>query len=410
MWLSSWFRKPTLAQHRHSSQRRRPRSRCRPSLEILENRWLPSTLTVTTSVDEVDPNDGVLSLREVIAAAKSGDKITFADGVFGSELTLGQLMINKSLTIEGQSKFGGFPATGVFGSGLGNSRAFDVAGSINVTLANMSINGVADHGGGVLNEGASLTLSNCSLGGTAIVILSGRSGVAGDVAGGALYNAAGTVSLSNCQIIGQAIAYDGSSALGGGIYNAAGATLQVTNCTFSLNGDATDTSNAVSLAGNGFGSGYAAGGAIYNARGSVSLTNTDIEGAFTEGSTALGGAIFSSGGNLTITSCIFNSNFASANVGSPTTAAGGAIFSSGGNLTITSCNFNSNIALPYFGSPTTAAGGAIYVAGGAVQIQNSTITGNTAFGSGNDIYIAGGSVCISKNSTIGDIFGSYTLC
>jgi CSLREA domain-containing protein len=374
MWLSSWFRKPTLAQHRHSAQRRRPPSRCRPSIEILENRWLPSTLTVTTSVDEVDPNDGVLSLREAIAAAKSGETIKFADGVSGSALTLGQLVINNSLTIEGQSRFGGYSATGIFPLNA-QSRAFDVAGSINVTFANVGIYGYADHGGGVLNEGASLTLSNCFLGGTAIVIVSGRVEVAGDVAGGALYNAAGTVSLSNCQIIGQAIAYDGSSALGGGIYNAAGATLQVTNCTLGSN-DASDTSNAVSNPGGGFASGYAAGGAIYNAGGSVSLTNTDIEGAFTDGSTALGGAIFTSGGNLTITSCDFNSNFVT-----------GA------------------------GSTHTAAGGAIYVAGGAVQIQNSAITGNTAAGgTGFDIYIAAGFVCISKNSTIGDIFGPYTFC
>jgi CSLREA domain-containing protein len=377
MWLSSWFRKPTLAQHRHRAQRRRPPSRCRPGIEILENRWLPSTLAVTTSVDEVDPNDGVLSLREAIAAAKSGETINFADGVSGSALTLGQLVINKSLTIEGQSKSGDFPATGIF-VGNGSSRAFDVAGSINVTFANVFINGFAYHGGGVLNEGASLALSNCQVNGTAVV--SGFSGAAGNVAGGALYNAAGTVSISNSRVVGQAIAYETSSALGGGIYNAAGATLLVTNCTFSYPTFNSGSSNAVSFGGGGFSSGYAAGGAIYNAGGSVSLTNTDIEGAFTGGSTALGGAIFSSGGNLTITSC----------------------------------NFNSNFALADAGSTNTAAGGAIYVAGGAVQIQNSTITGNRAFsdtgGPGNDIYIAAGFVCISKNSTIGDIFGSYTIC
>src|SRR5262249_41189061 len=162
----------------------------------------------------------------------------------------------------------------------------------------------------------------------------------------ALYNAAGTVSLFNCQVVGQAIAYDGSNALGGSIYNAAGATLLVTNCTFSPPGEGSpgEGCTAVSAGGGGFSSGYAAGGPIYNAGGSVSLTNTDIELALTEGSTALGGAIFSSGGILTITNSTFDSNFAEAAYG-----------------------------------PISAAGGAIYVAGGSVQIQNSTITGNLAF-------------------------------
>jgi len=376
MWFTSLFRKPKLGGSSQRNDRRRPAPRCRPQLEVLEGRDVPSTLTVTTSVDEMDPNDGVLSLREAIATAKSGETITFADGVSGSALTLGQLVINKSLTIEGQSKFGGYPATDIFSSYV-LSRAFDVVGSINVSFANVVINGFADHGGGVLNEGASLTLSNCSLGGTAFV--SRTSGVAGNVAGGALYNAAGTVSLSNCRIIGQAITYDDASeptsALGGGIYNAAGATLLLTNCTFSYPGGI-EGSNAVVIGGFGFSSGYAAGGAIYNAGGSVSLTNTDIEAASTVAFTVLGGAIFNSAGSLSITNCTFDSNFAEA-------AYGG----------------------------TAAAGGAIYVAGGSVQIQNSTVSGNTTFGGlGNDIYIAAGSVCISKNSTIGDIFGPYTIC
>jgi CSLREA domain-containing protein len=378
MQLLSWLRQLAGGQiRRRPSRNNRPTARWRPRLEVLEGRDVPSTLTVTTSVDEMDPNDGVLSLREAVAAANSGDKITFASNVSASDLTLGQLVINRNLTIEGQSKFGGYPTTYIFD---GDGRAFDVVGSINVTFANVGIYGYADHGGGVLNEGASLTLSNCRVGGTAVVIVGGRSGVAGNVAGGALYNAAGIVSISNSQIVGQAIAYDttaeGSSALGGGIYNAAGATLLVTNCTFSYSTTNSGASNAVAIGGYGFLSGYAAGGAIYNAGGSVSLTNTDIEGAFTVGSIVLGGAIFNSAGSLSITNCTFDGNSAEAGYGG-----------------------------------TTAAGGGIYVAGGSVQIQSSTITGNTTFGGlGNDIYIAAGSVCISKNSTIGDIFGPYSLC
>ena len=48
------------------------------------------------------------------------------------------------------------------------------------------------------------------------------------------------------------------------------------------------------------------------------------------------------------------------------------------------------------------------------NIGEIAITGNADFSDasvlGDDIYIAAGSVCISKNSTIGDIFGPYTIC
>ena len=43
----------------------------RPHLEALENRWVPSTLTVTKALDTGALGDG--SLRGEIAAAQSGD-------------------------------------------------------------------------------------------------------------------------------------------------------------------------------------------------------------------------------------------------------------------------------------------------------------------------------------------------
>jgi CSLREA domain-containing protein len=337
-----------------------------PRLEALESRWLPSTLTVTTSADVTDPNDGVLSLREAIAAAQSGDTISFGNGVSTVDLTQGQLVIDKSLTIKGQSKAGVDVR-----SFYGDSREFDVRGNIAVTLANLAIaGGTADRGGAVLNEGASLSVANCLVGGTAIGSPGGAS------AGGAIYNTAGMVSLSNCDIQGAALAgsysYPGVEALGGAIYNAAGATLQLTNCSIhnsfaSFVGGPPDT-----------GPGYAAGGAIYNAGGSVSLVNTVIEGMYTSAGTSFGGAVFNADGSLSVTNCTFDRNSAIAQ------------------------------------GSDTAAGGGIYVAGGSVQIQNSTITGNFAFGQsgrlgGGDIYVAGGSACISKNSTVGDVFGPYTL-
>ncbi|MEZ6071252.1 MAG: hypothetical protein R3C10_13505 [Pirellulales bacterium] len=72
--------------------------------EPLEERRLLS-ITVNTLVDEADGNisDGDVSLRDAIALAPSGETINFADSLRGGTitLTLGELVIDKSLSIDG---------------------------------------------------------------------------------------------------------------------------------------------------------------------------------------------------------------------------------------------------------------------------------------------------------------------
>ena len=68
-----------------------------------------ATITVTTTVDEDDgdanPANGAgTSLREAINYPTAGDDIVFAAGVTGTlTLTLGELTINKNLTITSRS-------------------------------------------------------------------------------------------------------------------------------------------------------------------------------------------------------------------------------------------------------------------------------------------------------------------
>src|SRR5579859_5127971 len=129
MSFSSWLRKLN-ARPRTS---RRASSTFRPQLEVLEGRALPSTLIVTTYADS-----GAGSLRAEIAAAKSGDTIAFAPSLDGQsiQLTSGQLIINKSLSIQG-------PGTGQLAISGGNQfRVFEVSGlntNINVTLSGLTI-------------------------------------------------------------------------------------------------------------------------------------------------------------------------------------------------------------------------------------------------------------------------------
>src|SRR3954452_13402404 len=64
-----------------------------------------TTRTVTSLSDVTDPNDGVLTLREAIAASIAGDTINFAPSLSGGTITLpdqnGELVIGRDLTIVG---------------------------------------------------------------------------------------------------------------------------------------------------------------------------------------------------------------------------------------------------------------------------------------------------------------------
>ena len=137
---------------RTSPATRRGRRRLWPCLEAMEERLVLSTLTVTNTADS-----GSGSLRAEIAAASSGDTITFAPGLAGRtiHLTSGELAIAMALTIQG-------PASGTIDVDAGgNSRVFDItSAATTVAISNLTISGgVAEDGGGILDEGATLTLN-----------------------------------------------------------------------------------------------------------------------------------------------------------------------------------------------------------------------------------------------------------
>src|SRR5262249_52127117 len=149
-------------QRRHAPTVRQRHGSFRPHLEALEDRWVPSTLTVTNILDTGAAGDG--SLRGEIAAAQSGDTINFAPDLAGQTITLtnGELAITKSLDIEGPG------ANQLTVSGNGASRVFDISGGTTVSIAGLTMtdgmaNGsspvLASNGGAILNYG-NLTLFN----------------------------------------------------------------------------------------------------------------------------------------------------------------------------------------------------------------------------------------------------------
>jgi hypothetical protein len=154
----------------------------------------------------------------------------------------------------------------------------------------------------------------------------------------------------------------------------------VVNCTFSGN-----FINA--------GANPAQGGAVYQAAGSLALTNDQFAETFVGGDFGTdtapgfpgqGGAIYLAGGSLAATNCLFGGNTVYAG-----DAQGGAIYVAGGDLAIQNCAIQFNAASDLGNAPAVdqGVGGAIYISGGSVRIShNTTFLDNLASTSNPDIF------------------------
>jgi hypothetical protein len=229
-WLRSENRSdPADRRRRHGPSR--GRAAVRPRLEMLEERRVLSTLTVTNNLDGTF--DGS-TLRNEIAAAQPGDTIVFASGLQTISLGGSELEINKNLTIQGPG------ASLLAVSGDLESRVFRVDAGVSVTIKGLTIEGgggaSADtitlwtggnfpdyydgHGGGILNLGT-LALGGCTVTGNMTRLSLG--GASSRFEGGGIFNG-GALTLSGCTVTGNtAPDYTSSGTVvqgaGGGIFN-----------------------------------------------------------------------------------------------------------------------------------------------------------------------------------------------
>lgn len=137
-------------------------------------------LVVSTLTDEIDPRDGLVSLREAIAFAEEGDTITFARNIpDGNNLVLNQsLQIDRDITIDGQDRNitvsgDGFDLVRVRGAAIavrnldfaGGEDAFSVTGKESfLTLENLEIIEASDDSIELKNASkAAISLSNVVL-------------------------------------------------------------------------------------------------------------------------------------------------------------------------------------------------------------------------------------------------------
>jgi hypothetical protein len=351
MFFSSWL------WNRASNRAPRARAshpaaapRFRPRLEGLEDRWLPSTLTVTNPLD--DGSSG--TLRATIAAAASGDTIAFDGSLNGQTIALNgsELLIDKDLNIQGpgadQLAISGNQLSRVFEVGAGPAGSY--ATRPHVSLSDLTIRdgkasslltGIYNFGGGIYNY-ATLTLSCCTL-----------SGNSARVSGGAILNYyTGTLTLSGCKF------FDNSAGKGGGGIFTWDGPIAASDCIFS--GNSSDWS----------------GGAIYKNNGSLSLTGCTFSG----NSARSGGAIADAGSSASTLNvsggCTLTGNSAWGGVG-------GGIWNSNSMFTVSGSTFFGNSSVSFNGQG--GAGGGIYSAG-PLTLSSTTISNNAASVSGGGIY------------------------
>jgi hypothetical protein len=328
----------------------------------------PTPTTTPTTIVTNTNDSGPGSLRQALADAHEGDTINFDPSLNGQTImvTSGELVVDKNITISGPGAdlltVEGFPPT--------QFSVFHVMPSHTAMVEGLRITGgdSLNGGGGVLNDHATLTISNCSLTGNSSYY------------GGAIYSD-GSAGGATLAVLNSSVSDNYAYFAGGGIYNDAhnggSATASLTNCT--VNGNTAAHSDIQ------FGGGD--GGGIYNNGGTLTITNSSVTNnsagvpdPFPIGS---GGGIINDG-TLTITDSTISNNHCP--------QVGGGILN-GGTLTITNSTVSGNSANgQHDGQPWGHGGGIV----GNVTLNNSTLSGNGANLSTGGIEGSG----IITNSTI----------
>ena len=285
----------------------------------------------------INTNDsGRGSLRQALTDAHDGDFISFATVLHGQTITLtsAELVIDKNITINGP----GPVMLAVSRSSNTFFRIFHLLPAHTVTIQGLTISGggvgYSDAGGGILNDHATLTVSNCTI---------NHNGSA--YAGGGIFND-GSNGNATLTIVNSSVS-NNSSPFGGGIVSDVGDQ-----------GSATLT--------------------IFN---SAVNNNISTNGSPPHDFGSAGG--IANSGVATVTSSTISGNSASND--------GGGILSAG-TLTITSSTISDNLSGGFGQNNYPGRGGGVRNFG-TLTIVNSTVSGNTASGNEFKGHGLGGAIC-----------------
>jgi hypothetical protein len=395
----------------------------RPFVEVLEGRWVPTTLTPTTLLDgglgSGSLRDAVLQFNadtgtdDDLIQLEAGTYSLTIQNVGGRHETAGLTGdLNLTQTSHRWIIQGAGPSTIIDASQL-QDRVFQVVnpgtqvvfrdlviqgGLAQDNGADGALAGTTDAlGGGILNNGGDVTLDNVVLqnngaqGGDAAV----RTALGHNALGGGIYSTGGALTIAGATIAnnqatgggGGASSHSqsagaGGSASGGGLY-ASGGSLDISVSGFANNratgGRGGDGHVSYTFYGNTFGFGGGPGG------------------------TAQGGGLYVSGGSLTVVSSTLASDQGTggspgvgASVGSSVAQGGGLyIFSNAGTPAVTGSTLSENSA--------TYDGGGIYNQG-TLTVSDSTLSGNSGGGAGGGIYNQG-TLTVSDSTLSGNSAG-----
>jgi predicted outer membrane repeat protein len=355
---------------------------------MLEDRSVPATLTVNTTLDVLGHDNGMLSLRQAVIdanASPNANTIVLPAGTY----TLTQAPFNGDLQLSGDLTIKGAGASATVVDGAGLDRVFQVLGGAKVVLTGITIQhgspfgGLGD-GGGIYDAGT-LKVNNCTISGNTGFYGGGIANEGGGVLtvnnstfsnntahqfGGSIFvGSPGTVTVTNSTLSGNVADAYGRDGEGGAIFSGSTTIVTVSNSTLANNSAA------------GF------GGAIATA-GTVIIRDSTLSG----NSCPYGGAI-GDGGNVTVSNCILADNSAD--------FQGGGIYNQG-TLTVANSGLIGNSA---------AQGGAIYNLSfsvdtpGSVTIRDSSLVGNSATQGGaiyNDFYNDGAGTTYTGTVTLQD--------
>lgn len=346
-----------------------------------------ATIAVTTTLDERDGScvDGDCSLRDALATAVPGDTILIPSGDY--VLTLGQLLVDRELTLEGAT-----PAPVIDANA--SSRVLEISGIVPLTLKNVVLTngrdvdggGVAILGGGQLNLIDSELRGNNASGNGGGVYL-GNQGtinlVSGSISqnkaennGGGVYNMNGLLMQTGGEI------KDNTALAGGGVF------VNLENAVYRISGGVVRLNTATSA--------EAGGGAVYVAAGTVAVDG----GELSQNSGERGGAIQSANGQVVVNGGVIKENTAlygggiyltfpeafltqnggqiSRNVSTSTEFGGGGVYGFQGSMALTGGEINNNTAV--------VDGGGINIRFGQLSITGGTVHGNVAGSMGGGIF------------------------
>lgn len=443
--------RPTATGRRGTASPLPARRSLRPRLESLEDRITPTTFAPTQLSDGVSGGGVVKTLRDAVLAFNSdsgtaADTIQLAAGTYMLSIAntnghdgsgkQGDLNIFNStshdLVIQGVTDASGKPATIIDQTAA--DRVFQIINpGSTVTFRNVIIeNGFTQddgttgaaagsteaQGGGILDDGGNVTLTNVVLQSNKAQASSGKSREG--AAGGGIYVQAGSLSITN-SILRNNRAYgsdatstvlDGGGAEGGGVYFATGTSSQLSITNSTVVNNLVEGGSAY-LYGNGNG-GNAFGGGIDTFSATVhvlikasTLTGNQAIGGDGYGTgyvgEAYGGGAFFQAATVTLINSTVAGNDVGAGSGQiasngPFIAMGGGLQFEQGDATLTNVTVVGNKAV---GTVDTAGGG---IQGSATNITltNTLVALNTA-GYAPDYN---GTVSTSSHNLVGNASGS----